>query len=395
MSRVLGFVILISIACAIIGGLHYYFWLRLVRDTALSPAVRQIATVAIIGLGCLIVAAPIASRTMPPVGRVLAWPGFLWLGMMFILAVLLAAGDVARLVAGLVGRLSGHPVIEPSRRAFAARLLAGAALTATTGLTAAAIRATRGRVAVKRVEIEIERLPAAADGMRIVQMCDLHIGGLLGKSFVEQVVHTANGLEADVIAIVGDLVDGTVERLRPAIAPIARLRARHGAFFVTGNHEYYSASGAEAWMAEIERLGVRVLRNQRVAVGSAQAGFDLAGVPDHSAGRFANDGPGENIGQAMTGRDPARAVVLLAHQPLSIHEAARHDVDLVLSGHTHGGQIWPWGAAVRLQQPYVRGLHRHDGTQIYVSCGTGFWGPPMRLGAPAEITEIVLRAKRG
>jgi predicted MPP superfamily phosphohydrolase len=196
-----------------------------------------------------------------------------------------------------------------------------------------------------------------------------------------------------VIAIVGDLVDGSVEQLRSAIAPMANLRARCGTFFVTGNHEYYSSSGARAWMDEIERMGIRVLRNQRVPVGTAEAGFDIAGVPDHSADRFPAEGPGENVAQAMLGRDPSRAVVLLAHQPVAIHEAARHGVDLQLSGHTHGGQIWPWGAMVRLQQPFVRGLDRVRDTQIYVSCGTGFWGPPMRLGAPAEITQIVLRSK--
>ncbi len=146
-------------------------------------------------------------------------------------------------------------------------------------------------------------------------------------------------------------------------------------------------------MQAIEGLGIRVLRNERVSVGDQNAGFDVAGVPDRTAGRSAEDGPVASVAQAMEGRDPARAVVLLAHQPKVIHEAVRHGVDLQLSGHTHGGQIWPWGALVRLQQPYIRGLHRVADTQLYVSCGTGFWGPPMRLGAPAEITEIVLRSK--
>jgi predicted MPP superfamily phosphohydrolase len=209
---------------------------------------------------------------------------------------------------------------------------------------------------------------------------------------VEHVVRESNQLAPDVIAIVGDVVDGTVEQLRPVLAPMTELRARHGVFFVTGNHEYYARSGARAWMDEIARMGIRVLRNERVAIGSKQASFDLAGVPDHGAARFPNDGPSENVAQALAGRDPSRAVVLLAHQPIAIHEATLHGVDLQLSGHTHGGQIWPWGALVRLQQPYIRGLHRIGETQLYVSCGTGFWGPPMRLGAPAEITEIILRA---
>jgi predicted MPP superfamily phosphohydrolase len=393
LTRVFGFILLISVVCAIVGGLHYYFWIRLVRDTQLTGPARHAATVATVALGLIIIATPLLSRLVPRVGRVLAWPGFLWLGMMFILAVILAGTDVLRLGAWAVGRVSGHPLFDPSRRTFTARILAGAALTAVTGVTAAAVQAARGRVGVKRIEVVLDRLPAAADGMRIVQLCDMHVGGLLGKDFVQQVVHTTNQLAPDVIAVVGDLVDGSVEALRPAIAPMRDLRARFGTFFVTGNHEYYSSSGARAWMNELESIGMRVLRNQRMPVGTGEAGFDVAGVPDHTAGRFPGEGPGENVGQAMAGRDPSRAVVLLAHQPIAIHEAARHGVDLQLSGHTHGGQIWPWGALVRLQQPYVRGLHRLNDTQLYVSCGTGFWGPPMRIGAAAEITEIVLRSR--
>jgi predicted MPP superfamily phosphohydrolase len=396
-SRVFGFLVVIFIACAIIGGLHYYLWARLVRDTQLCGSTRYLAAGIIVGLACTTVASPFAMRVFPGLGRVLVWPGSLWLGIMFILVSTLGVGDLLRLLAGLLGRAWAHNavIVDQSRRAFNARLLAGAALAATTGLTTSAIRATRGRVAVKRVEIVLDRLPAGADGMRIVQLCDLHVGGLLGKDFVAEVVRTSNELAADVIAIVGDLVDGSIERLRPAIAPIAHLRARHGTFFVTGNHEYYSSSGARAWMDELDRMGLRVLRNQRVAVGTAEVGFDIAGVPDHSATRHSGkDGPQEDVALALAGRDPRRAVVLLAHQPITIHVAARHGVDLQLSGHTHGGQIWPWGLAVRLQQPFIRGLHRLGDTQIYVSCGTGFWGPPMRLGAPAEITEIVLRAKR-
>jgi len=393
LTRVFGFILLITIACAIIGGLHYYFWIRLVRDTQLSGTGRQVATATSIALGCLVIGTPFLSRLLPSIGRVLAWPGYMWLGMMFILAVLLFGTDVVRFLAWVFGRLSGHVLFEPSRRDFSARVLAGAALTGLAGATAAAVRATRGRIGVKRVEVWLDRLPASADGMRIVQMCDLHIGGLLGRGFVEQVVDTCNRLEPDAIAIVGDLVDGSIEGLRPAIAPMTNLRARHGVFFVTGNHEYYSSSGAGAWMREIERMGIHVLSNRRLPVGPPDAGFDMAGVPDHHAGRFPSEGPGEDVADAMAGRDPRRAVVLLAHQPIAIHQAAVHGVDLQLSGHTHGGQIWPWGAAVRLQQPYIRGLHRLRDTQIYISCGTGFWGPPMRLGAPAEITEIVLRSK--
>jgi predicted MPP superfamily phosphohydrolase len=169
------------------------------------------------------------------------------------------------------------------------------------------------------------------------------------------------------------------------------LRAKHGVFFVTGNHEYFS--GATAWVAEIARLGIRVLRNERIAVGQGDGAFFLAGVDDRSAARYP-DGHGEDLGRALAGRDASRAVVLLAHQPRTVLDAARYGVDLQISGHTHGGQIWPFGALVRLQQRFLAGLGRHGDTLIYVSRGTGYWGPPMRLAAPAEISQLVLRAER-
>ena len=388
-----GMLAIFTIACAIVAGLHYYFWARLVRDTQLSGLGRQLATTAIAGLTVLVVATALLGRAVPRLGRLLAWPGFVWMGMMFILLVILLGLDVVRLLVAMIGRLSGAQVYDDSRRVFTFRLAAGAALAALGGTTIAAVRGTLKSVAVKRVEIVLDRLPGALDGFKIVQMCDLHIGGILGRSFIEQVVHSANECSADVVAIVGDLVDGSIARLRPALAPLTDLKAKYGTFFVTGNHEYYSSSGARGWMSELERMGIRVLCNERVSVGPQHASLDLAGTPDHGADRFPGEGPSENVALAMKGRDPARAVVLLAHQPVTIHQAASLGVDLQLSGHTHGGQIWPWGALVRLQQPYIRGLHRVGETQLYVSCGTGYWGPPMRLGSPAEITEIILRAK--
>lgn len=385
----------LTLAGAVVGGLHYYFWIRLVRDTQLSGLSRQASTWALIALAALAVATPTLGRAVPPVGRVLAWPGMVWLGAMFVLFVVLLGFDLGRLLVNLITRMAAgaHP-FDPSRRVFNTRLLAGAALTGVSGVTAAAVRATRADVAVKRVEIALDRLPANMDGTKIVQLCDLHIGGLLRQDFVERVVATTNDLNPDIVAIVGDLVDGRVEKLLPVIAPMTNFKTRYGAYFVTGNHEYYTGSGARAWMDAIDGLGLRVLRNQHVSIGPANSGFDLAGVHDHGALRFPEQGPGEDVGQSLFGRDSARPVVLLAHQPVTIHSAARHGVDLQLSGHTHGGQIWPWGALVRLQQPFIRGLHRVGGTQIYISCGTGYWGPPMRLGAPAEITEIVLRARK-
>jgi len=217
-----------------------------------------------------------------------------------------------------------------------------------------------------------------------VQITDVHVGPTIGKDFIEEIVRTANAENADCVVITGDLVDGSVAELGPLVAPLKNLQAKDGVYFVTGNHEYYS--GADEWLAFLPTLGIRVLRNERV---SLREGLDLAGVDDHSARGFGR-GHGTDLEKALGDRDVSRALVLLAHQPKTILDAIDYAIDLQLSGHTHGGQIWPWGYAVRLDQPHVAGLSRHGGAHIYVSRGTGYWGPPMRIGAPAEITRIEL-----
>jgi predicted MPP superfamily phosphohydrolase len=229
-------------------------------------------------------------------------------------------------------------------------------------------------------------LPAGSHGTTIVQLTDLHVGPTIGRAFIEDIVRRTNALAPDIVAITGDLVDGSVEALGEAVAPLGDLRARHGVFFVTGNHEYFS--GVTPWLAALERLGIKVLANERVSIGGAE-GFDLAGIHDQSGARF-DPAHGSDPAAALAGRDPAREVVLLAHQPKSVTAAARLGVGLQLSGHTHGGQLWPFGLLVQLQQPFIHGLHRVGETQIYVSPGTGYWGPPMRLGTRAEITRIRL-----
>ena len=198
-----------------------------------------------------------------------------------------------------------------------------------------------------------------------------------------------NALEPDLIAVTGDLVDGGTRRLADEVAPFADLRARHGVFFVTGNHDHYS--GAESWVEAVRGLGMRVLRNERVEIGVPGATFDLAGVDDHHA-HFTRDGR-EDLARALAGRDPERAAVLLAHDSNTFARARAEAVDLQLSGHTHGGQIWPFAWFVRLATPYVAGRYRAGRAQLYVSRGTGFWGPPLRLFSPAEITEIIVRGE--
>src|SRR5262249_39462489 len=189
------------------------------------------------------------------------------------------------------------------------------------------------------------------------------------------------------IFITGDLVDGSVEELADQVEPLGKLAARYGVYFVTGNHEYYS--GVEEWCRHLPKLGIRVLRNERVSLGDARASIHLAGRDDYGSSR-AGASHGYDLDRALAGRDPERELVLLAHQPGGFDEAARKGVGLQLSGHTHGGQLWPFTEAVRHVYKHFAGLDREGDSQIYVSRGTGYWGPPMRLGAPAEITKIVL-----
>jgi hypothetical protein len=218
-------------------------------------------------------------------------------------------------------------------------------------------------------------------------VADIHLGPILGRAHTERIVATINRLDPDIVAIVGDLVDGTVAELEPAALPLRDLNPRYASFFVTGNHEYYS--GFQQWVDEVPRLGLHPLRNERVEISHGGGVIDVAGVNDVTGGSY---GDGPDYEKALADRDPSRPVVLLAHQPVQAHEAARHGVDLQLSGHTHGGQMVPFNLVVKLQQPVVSGLGRVDGMPIYVTNGAGFWGPPVRVGAPPDVTLVELRS---
>lgn len=240
---------------------------------------------------------------------------------------------------------------------------------------------------VVNVTVPLRDLPDSLHGFKIVQISDIHVGPTIKQGYLSRIVQQVNSLEADLVAITGDLVDGRVHELAEHTRPLATLEARHGSFFVTGNHEYYS--GALAWINELERLGVRVLLNEHVQLTHEGATLVLAGVTDYTAGHFYDDHHSDP--QAAIAGAPADAPkILLAHQPRSAEAAEAAGFDLQLSGHTHGGQFWPWKYFVPLQQPYVAGLHRLQDLWIYVSRGTGYWGPPNRFGSPSEITCLTL-----
>lgn len=376
----------LTVVFGVTAAIHYYLWHRLVSAPHWPSPWALVGTWVLIGLAVSIPLAFIASRVLPRVAAgPIAWTAYLWMGSMFLLLCLLLPAEAVRAFGGVFD--SGDGLGSPGRRLFLERSIALVVGGLGLGLSAVAVRNALGPVKIQRVQVPLRDLPSELVGFTIAQLTDIHVGPTIGRAFVEEIVRRTNELEPDVVAITGDLVDGSVAELGEAVRPLGELRARHGVFFVTGNHEYYS--GADEWIAFLEELGIKVLRNERVTIEHRGAAIDIAGVDDWEARQFGG-GHGRDLRKALEGRPPGRKVILLAHQPKQVDEAAELGVDLQLSGHTHGGQIVPFNLLVRLQQPYVVGLHRHGPTQLYISPGTGYWGPPMRLGAPAEITRIEL-----
>ena len=279
--------------------------------------------------------------------------------------------------------------LPPAVLATWARASAIGVMVLTPLVTAVGYFMARRVASVVRVDVPLRDLPAALRGFTIAQISDIHVGPTIKRPFVQGIVDRVNRLEADMVAITGDLVDGSVRELAHHTEPLAELTSRHGTYVVTGNHEYYS--GVHGWVREFRRLGARVLLNEHVVIEHGGARLAIAGVTDHSARHFdpahASDPEG-----ALAGVPTGATRVLLAHQPRSARGAARAGYDLQLSGHTHGGQFWPWNLLVRLQQPFTAGLNRVGGMWVYINRGTGYWGPPMRFGIPSEITLIRLVA---
>ncbi len=304
------------------------------------------------------------------------------MGLFSSLFVFTLLRDVALLIAALF-----TPAVATARvQNTSAWIVVGAAVFATLIGFINARRVAR----VVHVDVPIANLPPALHGFSIAQISDIHVGPTIRRNYVEGIVAAVNRLEADAIAITGDLVDGSVRELASHVEPLAQLRAKYGTFFVTGNHEYYS--GERAWTSELRRLGLRVLMNEHVVVDHGDAKLVIAGVTDFSAHHFDpvnRSDPAAALADAPT---DAGAKILLAHQPRSAPGAAAAGFDLQLSGHTHGGQFWPWNFFVRFQQPFTAGLDRLGSLWIYTSRGTGYWGPPKRFGAPSEITRIRLVA---
>ncbi|MEQ1878088.1 MAG: metallophosphoesterase, partial [Bdellovibrionia bacterium] len=277
--------------------------------------------------------------------------------------------------------------VDTGRRLFLTRSTSAAALFGAGGVGSYGINVAVSGPPVHDVEVALKKWPAELAGFRIAQISDLHVGPSIRLPYVQDVVTKINALDADLVVLTGDIVDGTIDFLREHVQPLSQLKAKHGVYMVTGNHEYYA--GAVPWVEEFTRMGIRVLRNENLKIETGGQAFNLAGVDDYLSEGMA-PGHGFDLEGTLRGRDPSLATVLLAHQPRGFIEAVSLGVDLQLSGHTHGGQIWPFALFISFVQPYVKGLHKLGDSHIYVSCGTGYWGPAMRVNAPSEITHFKL-----
>jgi predicted MPP superfamily phosphohydrolase len=331
----------------------------------------------------------------------LSWAGYVAAGFLSLVLAFLVIRDVGWIASAAAGRFwtllrpeknDPFPAAEPDdpeRRRFIVQGVNVGLTAVSATLTGFGIAEARQIPDIKEVDIPLPGLPADLDGFRIVQITDIHVSPTIKRPFVAGVVRRVNTLDADVVAITGDLVDGSVQRLSGDVEPLADVRARFGRYFVTGNHEYYS--GVDRWTEKVKSLGFDVLINEHRLLTLAEGRILLAGVTDYREGAR-KPGHRSDPAGALAGAPAADVKILLAHQPKSVFAASKAGFDLQISGHTHGGQFFPWNMLVPLAQPFVAGLHRQGDTQIYVSRGTGYWGPPLRLGSPSEITLIRLRS---
>lgn len=372
------FAAFLSVALGVMGLLHAYLGARLF--TSASPGVADLGWILLFLLLFSIPTGFLLARFLPgPVTHALQFVARMWMGTF---AILLSAVVAMDLVTALARAVGGGVWLTVHRPALSVALaMAGVAW---------AVWSARYRLVVERVDVPIVGLGEGMDGLRIVQISDVHIGELLDRRFMQRVVDQVNGLSPDVVAVTGDLIDGKVEVLGPHVEPLSQLNAPLGAYYVIGNHELYW--GALEWIEQVRGLGLTVLHNEHKVLSRGGARLALGGVPDITAPGFLDLPSSPEL--AFAGAPDGVPRVLLAHQPKSVVAAAQAGVALQLSGHTHAGQIFPFNFFVRLQQPVVRGLKRLHGLWVYTHRGTGYWGPPMRLGAPPEIAVITLRSVR-
>jgi predicted MPP superfamily phosphohydrolase len=385
---------------SLIGLGHWYVGRRLINAANLQQTQRRIAWL-VVGAFFLIPQIPFfffLNRMQSAWLDAFSWGGYVVLGFFSLLLTLLLVRDIAllarrfsrKLVRLTLRKTTPSPDLEADKERR--RFLIHSTNLCIVGLTAAAtgygFYEARRRATIEHVDVPLAHLPPEFDGFRIVQFTDLHIGATIKRGFVEGIVEQLLELKGDLVAFTGDLADGSVPWLRNDVAPLREVEGEYGKFFITGNHEYYS--GVEPWVREATNLGFDVLLNEHRIIQRGEGRVVLAGVTDYSGGDFIASHRSDPL-KALEGAPEGLVHILLAHQPRSIHTSLKAGVDLQISGHTHGGQFFPWSHLATLNQPYIKGLHKHESSWIYVSRGTGYWGPPLRLGIPPEITVITLR----
>ncbi|HHO42620.1 MAG TPA: metallophosphoesterase, partial [Epsilonproteobacteria bacterium] len=321
----------------------------------------------------------IATRYYPEAPKIAHLLFSIPIGVIFLLFCTALIYDLLRVAIELVPW-------SKSRREFFGKSLDVSAISLATIFIGRSLQEARD-IAVESADITLRKLKKE---YKIVQLSDIHIGGLIDEQFIRKIVKKVNAMKPDLVVITGDLVDIKMIYAKNAIQELSLLESTYGTFFVTGNHEFLHDTKEILALLELNRI--KVLDNKSVYIGDEGLGFNLAGVHDifgYRVGRYKPD-----ITKALRGCDSDLPTILLAHQPLFIKEAENHDIDLMLSGHTHGGQIYPFRFLVKLQQPYIAGHYKHnDKIQVYVNRGTGYWGPPMRLGSLPEITLLNLKPK--
>jgi uncharacterized protein len=371
---------------------HWFVWWRVVKPSmAPGPRRRAVAVLLIVG-DAFMVATLLATTRLPREWSALySWPGYIWFGLFYYLIIAVLVLEIPRFALRWWIRKDPRQEDGPgiSRRTFVARSVGAVAGLTSLGAVGYGMPVALGDPELKNVRIRLPRLDSRASGCRIALISDLHLGALLGRSFTERVVDLVNSTRPDLVAIAGDLVDGRVEHLAEAAEPLRDLRSTHGTYFVTGNHEYYYRY--EEWVEHVRTLGITTLLNERTTIDHNGGLFELAGLIDANS-TVEGIQPGPDLPKTLDGWDRDRALVMLAHQPAPIDEVAAEGVDLQLSGHTHGGQIAPFNFLVKALEGSVAGLSRHGDTQLYITRGAGFWGPPVRVGAPPDITVIELTA---
>ena len=371
------------------GGLHYYLYRRFTMVGLQTRGKRFVAVV----VGLLALVAPLTMG----LGRVAGssdlaspffWFGYIYMAFLSIVLVFSWALSLGRLAWRGTDRLGLMPRVDPSRRTFMLGGLNLGALGMAGVTTALGVAEARRQAKVEEVDVPVKGLADGLDGFRIAQISDIHASPTIQRPFIARVVGQVNALGADLVAVTGDVADAFVPDRGADLAVLGELRSRHGTYYVTGNHEYYW--DAPGWVAHMRKVGLRPLMNEHVVIDHDGAALVVAGVTDHRAGSVLPDHASDPH-LAARGAPDGVFKLLLAHQPRSIFEAATAGFDLQLSGHTHGGQFVPWNFIVWLAQPFTTGLHAYKSMMIYVSRGTGYWGPPVRTGIPPEITLLTLR----